>query len=146
LVGLEAPAAVSSPLSLLRGDIALLVLRVSFGLTLALTHGLNKIKAPEQFLANVAQRGFPAPTLLGWFAILSEFAGGLLLALGLFTRAAGVAVAGTLFIAAFKVHAADPFAKKELALAYAVVGLAFALSGGGRYALDAWLRRARKKR
>jgi hypothetical protein len=79
----------------------------------------------------------PAPTLLGWFAILSEFAGGLLLALGLFTRAAGLAVAGTLFIAAFKVHAADPFAKKELALAYAVVGLAFALSGGGRYALDA---------
>jgi hypothetical protein len=46
----------SSRSSVLAGDIAL---RVSFGLTLAFTHGLNKIKAPEQFLANVAQRGFP---------------------------------------------------------------------------------------
>jgi len=120
-------------------DVALLWLRVSFGLTLALTHGLNKLQAPARFLENVAQRGFPAPSLLGWAAILSELVGGIALALGLFTRAAGVFVASTLLIAAFKVHAADPFAKKELALAYAAIGLAFVLAGAGRYSVDAWL-------
>jgi putative oxidoreductase len=125
-------------------DGAALVLRVAFGLTLALGHGLNKLKAPEVFLANVAKHGFPAPTLLGWLAILSEFAGGLLLALGLFTRPAAAMIALTLLGAAFKVHANDPFAKKELALAYAVVGLAFLIGGAGRYALDAVLQRRRR--
>lgn len=120
-------------------DLALLWLRVSFGLTLAFTHGLSKLQDPGHFLEVVAQRGFPAPSLLGWAAILSEVAGGIALALGLFTRTAGAFVAVTLFIAAFKVHAADPFAKKELALAYAAIGVAFVAAGAGRYSLDAWL-------
>jgi len=127
-------------------DVAALVVRVGFGMTLALAHGLSKLKSPEQFIEGVAKRGFPAPTVLGWVAILSELLGGLLLALGLFTRPAAAAVASTLLIAAFKVHADDPFAKKELALAYAVVGLAFLIGGPGRYALDAVLQRKRRGR
>ena len=123
-------------------DSAALLLRVGFGLTLSLVHGLNKLKDPDAFLVNVAKR-FPAPALLGWAAILSEFAGGLLLALGLFTRSAATFVATTLLVAAFKVHAADPFAKKELALAFALVGLAFAIGGPGRHSIDALIARKR---
>jgi putative oxidoreductase len=149
LVGVESAAgprerAPGSLSSLLTLDAAALVLRVAFGLTLALAHGLNKLKAPETFLSHVESGGFPAPTLLGWFAILSEFVGGLLLALGLFTRPAAALVASTLFVAAIKVHANDPFAKKELALAYAAVGLAFLIGGAGRYALDALLLKRKK--
>jgi putative oxidoreductase len=146
LVGLESSAAprdrvLGSLASVLTLDVAALVLRVAFGVTLALSHGLNKLRTPEIFLSHVEKGGFPAPTLLGWFAILSEFVGGLLLALGLFTRPAAALVSSTLFVAAFKVHANDPFAKKELALAYAVVGLAFLIGGAGRYALDAVVKR-----
>lgn len=123
-------------------DAAALLLRVAFGLTLALVHGLKKLRDPRDFISHVA-KGFPAPELLGWAAMLSEFAGGLLLALGLFTRSAATSVAVTLLVAAVKVHAADPFAKKELALAYACVGLAFAIGGPGRHSIDAFIARKR---
>jgi putative oxidoreductase len=150
-VELEAPAASRVPVrsflaQLWTLDSAALVLRVAFGVTLASMHGLNKLRAPHVFLDHVVEHGFPAPMLLGWLAILSEFVGGLLLALGLFTRPAAALIATTLLVAAIKVHANDPFARKELALAYAVVGLAFLVGGGGRYALDAALQRKRLSR
>ena len=120
-------------------DLALLVLRVGFGAALALTHGRAKLATPARFIEGLSKHDFPLPTLFGWAAILSEFAGGLLLALGLLTRPAATLVLITLGVAAFDFHATDPFAKRELALAYAVVGLVVALAGPGRYSLDAWL-------
>jgi putative oxidoreductase len=122
-------------------DLGLALVRVGFGLSLALAHGLGKLSHPDQFVNGLTQGGFPAPALLGWVAILSEFAGGLLLALGLLTRPAAAFVIGTLGVAAFHVHGADPYQKKELALAYVVVGLAFLIAGPGRYSLDALLAR-----
>ena len=49
----------------------------------------------------------------------------------------------TMGVAAFIVHGADSFKKKELALAYLCVYLALALLGGGRLSLDALLSRRR---
>jgi putative oxidoreductase len=120
-------------------DCGLLLLRRWFGLTLALAHGLPKASNIPRFIDVVASKGIPLPQLTAPFALVSELAGGLLLALGLFTRAAGVCVAVTLLIAAWWVHGADPFAKKELAMAYAVVGLALAAIGPGRYSVDSRL-------
>src|SRR5262245_48166515 len=122
-------------------DIGLALIRVGFGLSLALAHGLGKVSHPDQFINGLTQGGFPAPALLGWAAILSEFAGGLLLALGLFARPAAAFVIGTLGVAAFHVHAADPYQKKELALAYTVIALAILIAGPGRLSLDALLAR-----
>jgi uncharacterized membrane protein YphA (DoxX/SURF4 family) len=39
------------------------------------------------------------------------------------------------------VHATDPYQKKELALAYVVIGLAILIAGPGRFSLDALLAR-----
>jgi putative oxidoreductase len=136
--GLFAKLAASTPS---QQDIALAVVRVGFGLSLALAHGLGKLSHPDQFVNGLTQGGFPAPALLAWVAILSEFAGGLLLALGLFARPAAAFVIGTLGVAAFHVHAADPYQKKELALAYVVIGLAILIAGPGRYSVDALLAR-----
>lgn len=122
-------------------DIGLGLVRVGFGLSLALAHGLGKLSHPDQFVNGLTQGGYPAPALLAWIAILSEFAGGLLLALGLFARPAAAFVIGTLGVAAFQVHAADPYQKKELALAYVVVGLAILIAGPGRFSVDALLAR-----
>ena len=122
-------------------DVGLLILRLVFGLSLAFAHGLGKIPPSQGFVDATAGLGFPAPILFAWAAGLSEFVGGLFLAAGLFTRPAGLFVAFTLGVAAFVQHAGDPFGDRELAIAYFAVGLGFAATGAGRYALDAVIRR-----
>lgn len=123
-------------------DSGLLVLRVGFGLALALAHGFGKVSSPERFLQSLAAKDFPLPGFFGWAAIASEFLGGLLLALGLLTRPAAAFVLITLGVAAFDIHAHDPFAKRELALAYVAVALALLIAGPGRFSLDRRLFRA----
>lgn len=122
-------------------DLGLLLLRLWFGGTLALFHGIPKIANHSKFLDGVVQLGFPFPVFSAGFALAAELLGGLLLAAGLFTRAAGTSIFLTLLAAAFWAHAGDPLAKKEFPLAFAVVGLAFALMGPGRFSLDAWIQR-----
>src|SRR5690606_17835675 len=68
-------------------NVALLLLRLWFGGALALAHGLPKLGKLERFVDSVAGHGVPLPTLSAGFAVTSELIGGLLLALGLFTRA-----------------------------------------------------------
>jgi putative oxidoreductase len=118
-------------------DAALAAIRIFAGTTLALAHGLGKVSDLSRFTASVARRGFPLPELLGPAAALSEFAGGLLLALGLLTRPAATMVLVTMTVAAFGVHGGDPFKKKELALLYGSVALMFVIAGPGRYSADA---------
>jgi putative oxidoreductase len=127
-------------------DAGLLALRLGFGLTLALKHGLAKLLDLEKFIGTVAKHGFPLPGVFGPIAMLSEFAGGLLLAVGLMTRPAATFVLATMLGAALKVHAHDPFSKKELALAYALVALVLFVTGPGRYSLDARFERGRRSR
>lgn len=119
-------------------NVALLLLRLWFGGALALAHGLPKLGKLERFVDSVAGHGVPLPTLSAGFAVTSELIGGLLLALGLFTRAAGCCVLATMLTAGLWVHAADPFFKKELALSYAIAAACLALIGPGRLSLDAW--------
>lgn len=126
-------------------DLGILWLRVLAGAGIAY-HGYGKIFGGrmEQFAQGVSEMGFPMPEIFAWAAALSEFAGGLCVALGLFTRPAALLIFLTMGVAAFIRHGADPFQKKELALAYwtfagAVIGL-----GAGRFSLDQWLRSKRK--
>jgi putative oxidoreductase len=120
-------------------DLGIALVRIGFGLSLAFAHGLGKISHPDQFIGGLTQGGFPLPSLFGWAAILSEFAGGLLLALGLLARPAAAFVVATLGVAAFHVHSADPYQKKELALAYVLVAIAVLVAGPGRFSLDGLL-------
>ncbi len=120
-------------------DLGLLVLRLGFGLSLAFSHGLSKLLSLEKFVGSVTKHGFPLPEVMAPLAMASELVGGLLLALGLATRPAALFVTATMLAAAFKVHAADPFAKKELALAYALVAIVVFVAGPGRHSVDARL-------
>lgn len=118
-------------------DAGLLWLRVLAGAGMAY-HGYGKVFGGwmPKMIEGVAAMGFPAPGFFAWAAALSEFAGGILLALGLGTRFAALFIFATMSVAAFMVHAADPFEKKELALAYWTVSGALMMLGGGRWAVE----------
>lgn len=116
-------------------DVGLLILRVGSGLFLAFGHGLGKMPPSEGFIGGAEKLGFPMPFFFAWMAGLSEFFGGLLIALGLFTRPAAFFVTCTMATAAFLRHADDPFGTKEKALLYFIIGIFFMLAGGGKYGL-----------
>lgn len=121
-------------------DAALLFLRVFFGLSLALAHGLAKLPPSERFLNGVVEMGFPIPVVFAWAAGLSEFGGGILIALGLLTRPAAFFILCTMFTAVFIRQAGDPFGERELALLYGAWAVFMLLAGAGRYSVDARLR------
>ena len=120
-----------------RIDLALLLLRLVAGPALALAHGINKLPPTEQFVAGVAEMGFPAPVLFAWVAGIAEFAGGLLLALGLFTRPAAFFIVLTMAVATFIRQAGDPFTEREAAVLHGAIALFYLVAGPGRHSLDA---------
>lgn len=120
-------------------DYALLMLRVFIGLTMAFSHGLGKVPPPDMLVSGLESMGFPMPFFFAWAASLAEFAGGILLALGLLTRPAALSMTITMAVAAFVAHAADPFAKKEMALLYLVTSAFICLVGAGKISLDSLL-------
>lgn len=120
-------------------ELTMTLLRVFAGLSMAFGHGLGKLPPSEQLIAGVTAMGFPLPELFAWAASLSEFAGGILLAVGLLTRPSALFVALTMAVAAFLVHAADPFQKKELALMYFVIALIFVARGASSWSLDRYV-------
>lgn len=117
-------------------SLGLLILRTGIAGMMLIGHGLPKIM---DFSARSA--GFPDPLGLGStvslsLAILGEVVCSLFLILGLFTRLAAVPFLLTMLTAAFLVHAADPWAKKEFALLYAIPALTLIFTGAGAFSID----------
>jgi putative oxidoreductase len=115
------------------------VMRIGFGLILAV-HGYGKLFGDD--LPNVVKRmvalGLPAPSLWAWWIGILEFAGALMLALGLFTR-----VVASLFVIEMAVicYVLAPHWEwtdhgMEYALMMGIFALGFALRGGGTFSLD----------
>ena len=110
-----------------------------------LSHGLPKLleyadKAPH----------FPDPLGVGSasslaLTIFAELVCAALLVVGLGTRVAAAPLLITMLVAALVIHAGDPFGRRELALVYAVSALVLALTGGGRFSLDAWIASRRQR-
>ncbi|MEQ1722103.1 MAG: DoxX family protein [Pseudobdellovibrio sp.] len=117
-------------------DLGSLILRLFVGISMAFAHGLGKIPPSQQLVDGVTGMGFPLPEFFAWAAALSEFAGGILIVAGLFTRHAAIFLGITMAVAAFKVHGADPFQVKELAFFYLFACLTLLFQGAGRFSLD----------
>lgn len=116
-------------------------------------HGLLRIVAGFMFWQHGAQKlfgwlggfgGTPGATadiasLMG-VAGLIEFFGGILIALGLFTRPAALIAAGEMAVAYFMAHLPNGFWPilngGELAALFSWLFLFFAIAGGGAFALD----------
>jgi putative oxidoreductase len=117
-------------------NFALLALRLFAGLSMTFGHGLGKLPPSEGFISGTENLGFPFPIFFAWAAALSEFLGGILLGLGLFTRPAALMICFTMLTAAFLRHADDPFGGKEKALLYLAICIFFMFTGSGKYGLD----------
>jgi len=122
-------------------NFGLLILRLFAGLSIALAHGLHKWPPSEGFIERTADMGFPAPALFAWLAALSEFVGGLLIALGLATRPTALFAGITVGVAAFLRHAEDPYSGKEKALLFFFIFLFLFITGSGKYSFDRLINR-----
>jgi putative oxidoreductase len=87
-------------------SLALTLLRVVTG-SLVAPHGIRKLLAgPAGAIGNaIASHGIPMPDLVAWLVTLGELSG-ILLALGIATRAAGLAIALTMASFVVFVHPA----------------------------------------
>jgi putative oxidoreductase len=101
--------------------------------------GYGKITGYADVQAYMAQFGV-SPTLLP-LVILTELGGGLLIALGLFTRPAAVALGGFCVLAALIFHRGGGDEAIGMEKDFAIAGgfLVLAAHGAGPWALDGWL-------
>src|SRR5712671_1731267 len=129
-------------------DIGIFVIRVFFGLAIA-AHGAQKlfgsfggygIKKTGGFFESL---GFHPGAAFAAAAGLSEFGGGLLLTLGLFTPFGSAAVVSAMLAAMVSVHVKNGFFASgngiELPFLYAAAALGLAFTGGGAISLDSLL-------
>jgi putative oxidoreductase len=134
----------------LTASFGLLFLRVATGLMLMLGHGIPKLQNYEAMRAKFTAPSSLSGILNGPIALIltigAEVGAAGLIILGLATRPAAFIVCFTMVIAAFDVHAADPFKIKELALMYLIFGVTILLNGAGAFSLDAKLSKDGKRR
>lgn len=126
--------------------LGLLLLRVGVGSMMLFGHGLGKLLNYSEMSTQ-----FPDPIGLGpqvslIATIFAEFVCAGLLIVGAATRLAALPLAFTMLVAAGVVHGADPWAKKEFALLFAIPCLTLMLTGGGMFSLDALLLKRRGRR
>ncbi len=125
----------------MKENIGKLLLRIVFGGFMVFSHGWGKMMKlftgdPNQFADPI---GLGASTSLG-LTVFSEVFCGLMILVGLFTRYATIPLIITMLVAAFIIHGADPFGKKEMALIYLLGYISIYLLGPGKYSADAQMR------
>jgi putative oxidoreductase len=121
--------------------LALLVMRLSLG-AIMVAHGYGKVFGGLHHHAQfVGSLGLPAWT--AYLSAFTEFFGGLLILVGLFTRAAALAICINLSVAIWKVHLHNGLTGNggfEFPLAVATLAFALIFFGAGPIAFDHILR------
>ncbi|WP_421378836.1 DoxX family protein [Bacillus salacetis] len=129
-------------------DLGLFIIRLVIGISF-FAHGAQKLfgwfggyglKGTGGWMDSL---GLKPGVTMALFAGVAEFAGGILFVLGLFTPFAGIMIALTMLVAIGKVHFANGYWSTnngyEYNLALLAVAIGLALTGAGRFALDAVL-------
>jgi putative oxidoreductase len=105
-------------------------------------HGSQKLftYGYQGVVGSMGQMGIPVPEVSAALIMTTEFVGGILLLLGLFTRIAAIPVSFAMLVAVAQVHFKNGFFMQgggyEYALTLAFAAIALILTGGGALALD----------
>ena len=125
-------------------DIIVFVVRVFVGFAM-LSHGFPKL---QMLLAGGKIEFFDfmglGPQISLILTVFAEFVCSILLILGLFTRISLGFLIFTMVIAAFVVHGADPFEKREMSLIYLSVNLLLMVMGAGKVSVDHMIERRKR--
>lgn len=105
---------------------------------LMIYHGLevfeaDKIKGYEQWLGDLK---FPAPLVMAYLGKGGEFVGGILLALGLFTRLASLLLASIMAVICFGMSNGKFYADDQHPFLFILLSLLFIFTGPGKWSLD----------
>ena len=124
---------------------AFIPVRLGVGVVMA-AHGAQKLfgwfggyglQGTGQFFAETL--GLKPGVLMAAMAGGTELIGGLLLIIGLFTRLAGLSLAGTMAVAIMTAHSSAFFASNngmEYPLTLLLASLTLAIGGGGAFSID----------
>lgn len=116
-------------------DLGLLILRLGVGLLMLFPHGYSKV---VNFSASFDS--FPNPLGLGSGvsivgAVFAEVICSILIMLGIKTRIFATIPLFTMIVAAFIVHANDPWNVKEKAILFGLMYIVLIFTGGGKYSV-----------
>ena len=127
-------------------NIGFLILRFFVGLALCTVFEKffpkDGIWGPQEwFIQDTADMGFPFPIFFAWVAVLSEFFGGILLMLGLFTRPAALLNVLVTFTATFIYHDGDIGNSGLTSFFFMIMCICILLFGPGKFSLDYFINR-----
>lgn len=123
-------------------DVALLLLRLWAGIVI-IAHGVNHGRTLDGTAKWFASKGFKSAELNARISALNEIAIGVALIAGLLTSVAAAGLVATMFVAFWSIHRfvgffnfRRPDEGYEYVATLAVIGLAVAIAGPGRYSVD----------
>lgn len=116
-------------------DLSIALLRIFFG-TSILMHGIYKAGDLLFFSNLITYMGHPIAGSFAPFLAYGQILVGLLLVLGLFTRASALITFFATMYTVVVLYNIEPLYMRELGLAYFFISLLFIVRGGARYSLD----------
>lgn len=134
-----------------RDEVILLLGRLALG-AIFVKSGIQKLLALSAFAASLAQRGVPQSEMWAVIGATVEFVGGILIVTGFRVREASLLMILFVIVATGISHRFWEFAaaartaqESQFFKNLSIIGgfLLLFVAGGGRYSVDAWLRRRR---
>jgi len=125
-------------------DYIILLLRITVAVFM-ITHAIPKM---YKLIAG-GEIQFPDPLGMGptvslVLAVFAELICSILIGFGFLTRLAAFPLIITMAVAAFIVHAGDPFKQKELSLMYLILYIVLFFIGSGKYSVDYFISKKKK--
>lgn len=111
---------------------------------------IDIVRSPEEraFFENWfgAELHFPMPVFMAFLAKGSEFAGGILIILGLFTRVAAAFIAFTMLVATVTANLGENFnIDGGFTISYGLFALILVVWGAGQYSTDQYFAKSRAR-